>query len=138
MGRRTSRVKGARVIEKIVNLVKQLTEEEKTELREHIKRKYVVEEKEGMLRDDIKDKVIDLMLIEFVSVKEVKESSYFTDLKLEAMDIVAFADIVIKSFGLDNIPFSNVMAWQTVKDIINQVEDVLEEKPFISGFEVEP
>jgi len=126
------------VIEKIVNLVKQLTEEEKTELREHIKRKYVVEEKEGMLRDDIKDKVIDLMLIEFVSVKEVKESSYFTDLKLEAMDIVAFADIVIKSFGLDNIPFSNVMAWQTVKDIINQVEDVLEEKPFISGFEVEP
>ena len=112
--------------QKIVNLVKKLSKEERIELHTKIKRDYALEDGETMLRDDIKDKVIELMKIDFNTLEEVKESDYFRDIGLEAMDIVAFADVVVKNFGLEDIEFSNIMAWQTVKDIVNCVEDRLE------------
>jgi len=82
---------------------------------------------EMLIRDDIKDKVIELLLIEFPSQKEVNERTYFKDIDLEAMDIRAFADTIAKEFEIEEIPVCQVMQWQTVKDIVCYLDNALED-----------
>lgn len=103
-----------------------------------------------MFRDDIKDRVIELMHERFswlnddeddiedgISARIHCEYETFEDLVLDRDMIREFADEVLPlNFELEHIDFARVMEWQRVKDIVDYLEDNLE-KPYISGFEPE-
>jgi len=118
------------VIDKIINLVKQMNEDDKKHLFQRIQREYALEEKTGMLRDDIVEKVLALLHTEFthldVTVNEHDELESTMD--LDAVDITSFADTLLKEFDLEEIAFAKVMEWQTVKDMVDFIEDALESK----------
>ncbi len=111
---------------KLKNLIDQLSESEKKVLYEHIKNQYAVEERVSMLRDDIKDKVIELLKVEFIHVEGVCERASFHSLSLESMDVMAFSETLVQEFNLEAISLSQVMQWQTVKDIVSYLDNTME------------
>jgi len=117
------------VTKKIINLVKQLEPGEKQALFEHIQRQYIREEKDGMLRDDIAEKITQLLQQDFSWIEE--ELIEETDLQAVGLDkdcITTFGNILLQEFDLDYIEFSKVMEWTTVKDIVSYIEDALESR----------
>lgn len=114
--------------EKLLNLIKQMSDSEKQILYDDIKNNYCLEEKTGMLRDDIKFKITELLEVNCTRLKEVQEDDDLQELELDAVDITAFADTLLIEFGLEQIEFSEIMKWQTVKDIVNYIEEALENK----------
>ena len=115
--------------EKLKNLIDQLSPSEHIALAEHIERQYAVEFKDKkIIRDNIKSKVIELLRREFawIEPEEINESHRLEkDFALGASDITDFTNTLLKEFDLEGIPFSEVMKWQTVEDIINHIEDSL-------------
>lgn len=112
---------------KILNLVKQMSEREKQSLFDYIKRQYALKEKTGMLRDDIKDKVFDLINSTFVDPKfMLQEHHTWVDITMDAEDVIALSEMIMIEFELDSIDFSEVMKWQTLKDVITYIEEALE------------
>ena len=114
--------------EKLNNMIRQLSSSEQKTLEDYLERQYSVEFKgDGMLRDDIKDKTLELLQIEFnwICSNINEEMTLQKDLTLDAVDITAFADTLLKEFELEEIPFSNVMEWVTISDIVSTIEDLL-------------
>ena len=113
------------MLEKINNLLRQLSEAEQKELLCHIKRQYALDFKEGcMLRDDIRDRIFEL--IRSLFTLEVKESMSFEELELDAVDITALADALLLEFELEQIEFANIMEWQKIQDIVSYIDIALE------------
>ena len=106
---------------KILNLVKQMSEDEKQSLLTYIKRQYMLEEKTGMLRDDIRDRVFEIIKLLFADDSfEVQEHFNFIDLTMDAKDVTELSDALSREFELEDIPFAEVMEWQRIKDIIRR------------------
>ncbi len=129
-------------MKEIVNLVKQMTEDDKKELLRYIKGQYTLEERSGMLRDDIADRVFELIKLLFADDKfAMHESFTLVELDMDATDVQELKETIEIDFDLESIDFSRVMEWQKVKDIIDTVDDILicaeSDTPFINGFEVE-
>ena len=118
------------MVDKIINLVKQMNEDDKKHLFQRIQREYALEEKKGMLRDDIVEKVLALLHRDFTHLDaEINEHDEFENtMDLDAVDLTDFTDTLLKEFDLDSIEFSTTMEWQTVSDIVNYTEDVLESR----------
>lgn len=117
----------------IDNLVVQLSPREQKTLSEHIQRQYSVDhsKENKVFRDDIKDKVIELLKIEYRELENVRVDNFSTlekHLGLDAVDITSFADTLIQEFELEGIEFSAIMEWQAVKDIVEYIENSLENK----------
>ena len=113
------------MIEKINNLLRQLSEDELKSLVEYLERQHTLDFKEGcMLRDDIRDRVFEL--IRSLFTLEVKESMSFEELELDAVDITALADAILMEFELEEVEFANIMEWQKIQDIVNYVDITLE------------
>jgi acyl carrier protein len=113
------------MVEKINNMLRQLSEAEQKELFEHIKRQYTLDFKEGcMLRDDIRDRIFEL--IRSLFTLEVKESMTFRELDLDVVSITALTDAIIKEFDLEEIEFADMMEWQKIQDIVSYVDTSLE------------
>ena len=101
-----------------------------------------------MHRDDIKDKVIELLQEQFPwlnddednedGISNTVKSEYesFDALGLSRDDVREFTEVLLENFELEHIEFSKVMEWQRIKDMVDYLEDSLTE-PYISGFEVE-
>jgi len=85
---------------------------------------------EIMSRNDIKEKILKLLYAKYnhyyVTVSE--DNNLQKTLNLDGVDITDFATTLEKEFELEEIEFSDIMEWQTIKDIINYIEDQLEEK----------
>jgi len=113
---------------KILNLVKQMPEEDKIHLLEKIKRDYCLEEKKGLLRDDIKNIIFELIYERFGWIAVVKEASIFNDINLSSYEIQELVLDLIKSFSLENINLCHIKEWSTVKDIVDYIEDNIESK----------
>ena len=113
---------------KIDNLVKQLSESELEILAGYIERQYAVEFKGEVVRDDIRDRVIELLLREFVYLEPNfdEDSLLEKDLVLDAVEITGFAETLVEEFELEGIEFAEVMRWTMVKDIVNYIENALE------------
>jgi len=92
-----------------------------------------------MIRDDIKNKVVELLHREFDVAVVANEEDSFDTLGLDAVDITAFADDLVREFGFTTVPFSRIMKWDCVGDIVDFVEDTLKcaSKTFIPAFEIE-
>ena len=116
--------------EKLKNMIRQLSSSEQKTLEDYLERQYSVEFKgDGMLRDDIVYKITVLLHMEFMHIEHAElheKHNLQKDLNLDAVDITAFADALLKEFELEEIPFSNIMEWVTVADIVNTIEDSLE------------
>ena len=109
---------------RILNLVKQMGEEDKKHLYQRIQSEYALKEKNGMLRDDIRDKIFEIIKMLFADYKfVVQEHLSFAELNMDAIDVTALVDAIMKEFDLEAIEFSNIMEWQRVADIINYIED---------------
>jgi len=133
---------GDALMKEIINLVKQMVEEDKKELLRYIKGQYTLEEREGMLRDDIQQRIFELIQILFADDKFVMHESFtLVELDMDAIDVQELKETIELDFELETIDFARVMEWQRVKDIIDTVDDILicaeSDTPFISGFEVE-
>ena len=113
------------MIEKINNLLRQLSEDELKSLVEYLERQYTLDFKEGcMLRDDIRDRIFEL--IRSLFTLEVKESMSFEELELDAVDITALADALLLEFELEEIEFASMMEWQKIQDIVSYIDITLE------------
>lgn len=113
--------------EKILNLVKQMSESEKQTLLTHIKRQYALEEKTSMLRDDIQDKVFDLITSNFTDPRFIVQEQYsWVEMNMDTVDVAALSEMIIVVFELDGIEFSDIMKRQTLKDVITYIEEALE------------
>jgi len=77
-----------------------------------------------MLRDDIKDKVIEIIETLFDITVEEKDS--FRELDFDAIDITEISEALITVFEIDEIKFATVMEWEKVSDIIGTVEEKIE------------
>ena len=114
------------MIQEIINLVKQLPEDDKKELLTYIKGQYTIEERKGMLRDDIKDRIFELIKLHFATGNfTVKEEYSFKDLYIDSTVLAALCEIIENDFEIEPIEFSRAMEWQRVKDIIDTVDDIL-------------
>lgn len=116
------------MIGRITNLVKQMSKSEQQALTDHIKNKYCLEEKKGMLRDDISLKVRELLETNHTWLTNLQEENTLEELELYATDMTAFADALLVEFNLEQVEFSAIMEWTTVKDIVDYMEDALENK----------
>jgi len=139
------------VNKKLENQISQLSESEQKVLSEYLEKQYCVEfiGDGKMLRDDISIKVTEILQAEFkwISHAEISESHNLQrDLTLDAVCITGFAELLAKEFNLEDIEFSNIMEWLTVKDIVDYLEEALEcalhdmedkQEPYINGFEPE-
>ena len=79
---------------------------------------------ELMLRDDIRDRVFEL--IRSLFTLEVKESMTFEELELDAVDITALADALLVEFDLEEVEFASVMEWQKIQDVVSYIDITLE------------
>jgi len=116
---------------RIENLINQLSESDQKVLADYIEGQYCVEfiGDGKMLRDDISIKVTESLQAEFnwISHAEISESHNLQrDLTLDAVCITGFAELLVKEFSLEDIEFSNIMEWLTVKDIIDYLEEALD------------
>ena len=117
------------MINKILNLVKQMGEDDKKHLFQRIQREYCLEEKTDMLRDDIRDKVFDLITANFTCPRFIVQEHYnWIELNMDAIDVTALSDMLIIAFELEQIEFAKIMEWQTVADIVNYIEDNIQGK----------
>jgi len=125
--------------EKIENMVNQLSENEKQELAQYIERAYAVDfTGDKMLRDDIKDKLIELIQVEFSGTQFIEEKSELEVFEIDSLDRITLASEIENEFDIDFISPDHTSGWNTVKDIVSHIETALEEKEFhISGFEPE-
>ena len=88
-----------------------------------------------MHRDDIKDKVIELLQQQFswlnddedtqeeVSIIIQSECESFDALGLSRDDVREFTEVLLENFELEHIEFSKVMEWVRIKDIVDYLED---------------
>jgi len=113
---------------KLQNLINQLSPTEQQRLIKHLEREYELKFKgSNMLRDDIKDKVVEIIKADFAEPSfVVQEHNTWVDLNLDAVDVVGLSEVLLKEFELEEIPFSRVMGWETVSDVIGTIEDYLE------------
>lgn len=114
---------------KINNLVNQLSPSEQKQLEEYLEIQYAVNfsEEQRMYRDDIKDRVIELLTA--ISWKEVKEESLLEkELELDTVDLAGFSETLLEEYDLEEIEFSALMEWTTVKDIVDYIEIALQNK----------
>ena len=116
------------MIKKIINLLKQMSPTEKEAWYNKIKKDTYLKEKEGMLRDDIVKVVILALHDSFLHIKEeINENDRLQyKLDLDAVDITGFAETLQERFEIEEIVFADIMEWQTVKDIINTINNQLE------------
>lgn len=112
--------------DRINNLVKQMSDVDKKHLFEKIKDDYCLKEKNGMLRDDISLKIRELLEIEHTWLRSTVEEDTLEELDLYQADITLLVVTMIKEFELEEIEFSTIMEWTTVKDIVDYIEDTLE------------
>ena len=96
----------------IENLVNQLSKGECYELGKYIQKRYAVS-----IDHDIENRVCKLFDMLF-DMKVHKDQSFMV-LDVDAIDVAALSDSVIREFDLDGIEFSNVMEWQSVSDVID-------------------
>jgi len=112
---------------KIINSLDKLSKGELKALWQHILFQYVPdigEKEDEILRDDIKDKVVELLLIEFCWKDEkIIELTSFLDKDTSLDEGVEFSEVVSKEFELDYISPDSVARWETVKDIVDYIED---------------
>ena len=122
--------------EQIMHLVKQLSKKEKMQEYQHIKDTYSVGAKTTMLRDDIRDKIFELLYADFPFLEKFDESNDLEVIHLGQQELVDFSATLIKEFSLEDIEFSEIKEWEVVADIINTVDLQLSES-YINGFEPE-
>ena len=85
-----------------------------------------------MLRDDIRDKVLFLLLVEYGWISGESgdlvcdECSTFEELGLSVSDVRDFVEVLMKEFELDGLRLEDVMNWVRVKDVVDTVESYLE------------
>ena len=84
---------------------------------------------EMLLRDDIKDKVFDLITTNFTDPKfVVQEHHTWIELNMDAVDVVELSTFVEFEFDIGFISPDGIQKWTTVKDIVNYIETALEDK----------
>ena len=105
-----------------------MSEDDKKHLFEKIKNDYCLEEKNGMLRDDISLKIRELLEMSHTWFVKVKEENTLAELDLDPALTTAFADVLEEQFEIKEIEFSVIMEWSTVKDIVNYIEEALENR----------
>lgn len=120
------------MLNKIENLLKQMSKSEQTDFYLFMKHEYCLEEKEGMLRDDISDKVVELLFGNFAWLESVKpewstEEKTFVQLQLDTFNVSFLCSILVEAFGLEPIDVSVMKSWTKVKDIVDYIEDNLGE-----------
>lgn len=118
------------MIKKILNLVKQMSRSEQVILHDYIKGQYCLEEKQKgnqMLREEIKTKICDLITANFTDPTTlVMEESIWVNLNMNAVDVTELADMILVEFELEEVVFSKLMEWESVKDVVDYIEDSLE------------
>ena len=127
-----SRKKGKAVKHKLskksMQTISRITKGELSELDEHIEKQYGSSFEEGtVLRDDIKDRVFDLITLNFTDPKfRVHEHFTWEKMTMDAEDVKTLAMMILVEFNLEEIPFAETMKWTTVKDIVSYIETALE------------
>lgn len=120
------------MINKIVKLLEQLEPNELRHLHDKIKADYSLGElwtvkkkkEKGMLRDDIRDKVLELILENFQWTSGLNETDKLVDPEvLDSLDVVELSSYIEKEFDLDFISPDDIFKWNTVVDIVNYIED---------------
>ena len=107
---------------RLENLIGQLTHREHIELAEHIEKRYAIEFIVPKDREEIKEKVSNLIRSNFATPQfKVLENYTFMDLEMSPDEVNALSEMIIDKFDLDSICFSDVMEWQKVSDIINYI-----------------
>ena len=125
------------------NLIEQLEDGEKQSLIEHISWQYGRKEKKGILRDEIRSEVFEIIQLLFIdSTFKVEETHSFSDLYMDAISVTALSEAVEARFELKGIDFIQITEWQRVSDVINYVDNALEcalhdKETHISSFEIE-
>jgi len=114
----------------IVDSLDKLSKGELKALWQHIQHQYVPdfgEKEDEMLRDDIRDKVFDMINADFVEPRFIAQEQYnWIELNMDANDVNVLAIFLEKEFDIDFINPDDINKWQTVSDIVDYIEDVLE------------
>ena len=113
--------------EQIMHLVKQLSEKEKMQEYQHIKDTYNVGATKAMLRDDIRDKIFELLHVDFPFLEKFEEGDDLSVMHLGQQELVDFSETLLQEFELQDIDFAEIKEWETVADIINTVDLELSE-----------
>jgi len=139
------------VIDEIVKLLKQLSQDELKNLYKEIEADHGLgsllpnkKRRRNMQREDIEAKVKFLLLKSFAWIEHTElDDTLEKNLGLDAVNVTDFAETLIKEFDLEGIEFSKLMEWQAVGDIVDYIENCLEcashnvDEPYINGFEPE-
>lgn len=119
--------------EKIIASLDKLQEGELKVLWERIQFDFVPdfgEKEEGnmsMLRDDIRDKVFELLLMQFEWISpQVMETSTLKQIEIDSSDAAELSLTLEEEFDIEFISSDQILKWKTVKDIIDYIEDTLE------------
>jgi len=81
-----------------------------------------------MLRDDIRDKVFDMINADFTEPRFIVQEQYnWIELNMDANDINVLASFLEKEFEISFISPDDKDKWYTVKDIVDYIEDNLGE-----------
>ena len=115
---------------KIEKLVKKLSDSEQKELQEYIERHYEVNFIGEVMRDDIRDKLIEVIHAEHTHLDKLEiyeEHDLKKHLSLDAAEVTSIAVELESEFEIEEIPFARVMEWTLVKDIVDYLETALEE-----------
>jgi len=117
----------------IVDSLEKLSRGELKALWQHIQFQYVPdfgEKEDEMLRDDIRDKIIELLYTEFDWLKQYApidlETSAFEDLDIDTLNIVEFSSTIEAEYEIGFISPDYYTKWSTAEDIVGYIEDNLE------------
>jgi acyl carrier protein len=110
------------------NMIDQLSKKDEKHLRDYMERSMSIDFSEDgrVFRDDIRDNLIELIHTDFIQIEAgvIKEESILEkDLELDAVEITAFADTIANEFNMEEIAFSEIMKWETVKDVVDYIEE---------------
>jgi len=116
--------------EKIIASLDKLANGELKALWERIQFDFVPDIGEkAMLRDDIKDKVSDIITSNLTDPRlVVQEQHNWVELNMDAVDVTELSCFIEAEFDIDFISPDAVSKWNTVADIVNYIEDQLEGK----------
>lgn len=82
---------------------------------------------EIMMRDDIRDRIFEIIKINFTSLKfTVYEKYTYQDMDMSPGDMRTLAELIATEFDIEEIPLAKVMAWTTVGSIVSNIENILE------------
>jgi len=84
-------------------------------------------ERKQMFRDDIRDRIFDLITANFTDSRFIVQENYtWIEMNMDAVDVQSLSDMVEAEFEID-IEFSETMKWETASDVVTYIETALED-----------